>query len=288
MALVWELELPDSEKLVLLALADAANDEGVCWPSMATLARKCTKSDRTVQTSIKKLIAAGHLTQDIRLGKGALYTVHPRSGFTPEAASPPKGTTSTPEAASDNPSRTAITQKASPSSSARKRKAAAKEHRGTRIPDDWTAPSIDTLEPQARVAAAQWPTGAYEAFAEEFRLFWTGQPGAKGKKLDWRGTWCGRIIDMHSKAMRWDSHEERARGWTHRPSAWAAKPGMAGREPTSLDDNDRRQKKPKTIGELVAGHRKMELFYRQSDRQELADREAAAAARLSASEKDAA
>ncbi|MBK6707558.1 MAG: helix-turn-helix domain-containing protein [Sphingomonadales bacterium] len=39
MTVVWELDLPDSEKLALLALADNANDEGYCWPSMATLAR---------------------------------------------------------------------------------------------------------------------------------------------------------------------------------------------------------------------------------------------------------
>jgi hypothetical protein len=37
MTLVWELELPDSEKLVLLALADCANDEGHCWPGMNAL-----------------------------------------------------------------------------------------------------------------------------------------------------------------------------------------------------------------------------------------------------------
>ncbi len=36
MTAVWNLDLPDSEKLALLALADCANDEGLCWPSMAT------------------------------------------------------------------------------------------------------------------------------------------------------------------------------------------------------------------------------------------------------------
>ena len=43
---VWAVSLPDSEKLVLLALADCANDEGLCWPSMATLARKCSNSEK--------------------------------------------------------------------------------------------------------------------------------------------------------------------------------------------------------------------------------------------------
>ena len=106
MTVVWDICLPDSEKLALLALADCANDEGLCWPSMATLARKCSKSDRTVQKAIQSLCEKGHLSRDERPGKGVLYQIHPRSDCTPEKASPPKGTTQTPEAASDKPSRT--------------------------------------------------------------------------------------------------------------------------------------------------------------------------------------
>ena len=49
MTAVWSVTLPDSEKIVLLALADCANDEGLCWPSMATLAAKCSKSERDRQ-----------------------------------------------------------------------------------------------------------------------------------------------------------------------------------------------------------------------------------------------
>ena len=105
MTAVWELTLPDSEKLALLALADCANDEGLCWPSMATLARKCSKSDRTLQKAIMSLSEKGHLSRDERPGKGVLYRIHPRSDVTPEAASPPKSETNTPEAASDNPKR---------------------------------------------------------------------------------------------------------------------------------------------------------------------------------------
>lgn len=105
MTAVWELSLPDSEKLALLALADCANDEGLCWPSMATLARKCSKSDRTLQKAVIALCEKGHLSRDERPGKGVLYRIHPRSDFTPETASPPKPTTKTPEATSDNPKR---------------------------------------------------------------------------------------------------------------------------------------------------------------------------------------
>lgn len=112
MTAVWDIDLPDSEKIVLLALADSANDEGWCWPSMATLARKCSKTDRTVQGAIRDLCAAGHLTRIETRGKGCRYQVHPRKDFAPEATSPPKPVRTppkslrdTPEAASDKPSK---------------------------------------------------------------------------------------------------------------------------------------------------------------------------------------
>lgn len=106
MTVVWELDLPDSEKLALLALADNANDEGYCWPSMATLARKCTKSDRTVQRSIQSLEEKGHLTREERPGRGVLYRIHPRQDVTPDKVSPPSPCPYTPDMVSDKPSRT--------------------------------------------------------------------------------------------------------------------------------------------------------------------------------------
>lgn len=108
MSAVWALELPDSEKIVLLALADCADDNGACWPSIATLARKVSKTDRTVQAAIKGLKAKGHLGRVEIPGKGCRYTVQPRINFTPEEPSPPKAATPTPEAASDKPPITII------------------------------------------------------------------------------------------------------------------------------------------------------------------------------------
>lgn len=103
---VWKINLPASEKLVLLALADCANDEGGCWPSMATLTKKCSKGERTVQAAIKALVRAGHLSRDERLGKGCYYTVHPRNNCTPAETAPPQKLTQTPAEIADKPSRT--------------------------------------------------------------------------------------------------------------------------------------------------------------------------------------
>jgi hypothetical protein len=114
MTRVWELDLPDSDKIVLLALADCANDEGHCWPSVASLVRKCSKSERTIQGSIKRLVDEGLLVRREVPGKGCNYTVLPRTGAKSaprsddggETPAPPQGTTDTPAAAADKPSRT--------------------------------------------------------------------------------------------------------------------------------------------------------------------------------------
>ncbi|WP_420847209.1 helix-turn-helix domain-containing protein [Metapseudomonas resinovorans] len=57
----WEQSLPCSPKLILMALADAADDSGDCWPKVKTIARKCGVSERTVQRVMKDLIADGLL-----------------------------------------------------------------------------------------------------------------------------------------------------------------------------------------------------------------------------------
>jgi hypothetical protein len=57
-AMSWAFaqKLRAGEKLVLLALADRANEDGVCWPAIPSLAAKCSMSDRTVTRIIKTFL----------------------------------------------------------------------------------------------------------------------------------------------------------------------------------------------------------------------------------------
>lgn len=58
MAAVWRLKTGShTEKLVLLALADNANDSGVCWPSVGTIAKKCNLSKPSVHAHLRALEA---------------------------------------------------------------------------------------------------------------------------------------------------------------------------------------------------------------------------------------
>ena len=86
MTLAWSVPLPHAEKIVLLALSDNANDEGLCWPSVGTLTVKCGMDARTVQRIVARLGETGHVTVHERRGKSNYYTVHPRHSATPGAA----------------------------------------------------------------------------------------------------------------------------------------------------------------------------------------------------------
>ena len=62
----WQQKLRPTPKLVLMAIADSADDCGICWPAVPTVAAKCSVSDRTVQRVIKMLIADGLMIAEER------------------------------------------------------------------------------------------------------------------------------------------------------------------------------------------------------------------------------
>jgi len=80
---------------VLMVLAEMSNEGGVCWPSMATLSKRCRKSDRAVQASLKALVALGELDIDYNAGPHGTNRYRIRL----DVLRPPKSTSpSSPEA----------------------------------------------------------------------------------------------------------------------------------------------------------------------------------------------
>jgi hypothetical protein len=57
----WGKVLPPVPKIILLKLADIANDSGVCWPSVRLLASSCGVSRRTVQRHLNEFVEQGLL-----------------------------------------------------------------------------------------------------------------------------------------------------------------------------------------------------------------------------------
>ena len=115
MTQVWETaDSKGSELLLLLALADSANDQGVCWPSLPTLAKKTRMSRRYVIGLINSLVEKGWVkridTSGEKYKNSTVYRITPvnpaaplpeiggEAGSTPEVnpSSPPSEAGSTP------------------------------------------------------------------------------------------------------------------------------------------------------------------------------------------------
>jgi len=55
----WGQKLPPAPKLILMALADSANDLDECWPGISFIAKKCCVSERTVQRVLQQFEVTG-------------------------------------------------------------------------------------------------------------------------------------------------------------------------------------------------------------------------------------
>ena len=77
--LAWMMRLKSSEKLVLLRLADAADNRHVAFPGVPDIAWYTGLSERQVQRDLKSLEAAGLLLRHFRNNSSTVYTVLPSS-----------------------------------------------------------------------------------------------------------------------------------------------------------------------------------------------------------------
>lgn len=75
MSRVWSSEEPSeaNERLLLLAIADAANEEGICWPSVRALAQKCGVQPRTARKNLSRLVEQGFIERVERPGRSNVY-----------------------------------------------------------------------------------------------------------------------------------------------------------------------------------------------------------------------
>lgn len=78
MSEVWDrADASQTSLLVLLAIADFASEEGVCWPSIAVLARRARTSERHVQRVLTDLEATGWVSRNDRKGHSTVYRITP-------------------------------------------------------------------------------------------------------------------------------------------------------------------------------------------------------------------
>jgi hypothetical protein len=173
MSLVWDLDLAAGEKLVLLALADQANDEGVqCWPSVATIGKRSGQGERTVRRILRQLEDAGHITSLPRSGTSSQYHVHPGQIGTPAKLAPRPKTTDTPAKLAPKTPRTIKTKNTQD----------AREHE---LPENWEPVPFGEGS-ECRKIIDGWPPGELEIQIEHFRALHE----AKGDKFkNWQAAW---------------------------------------------------------------------------------------------------
>ena len=68
---VWEYSNQSStDLLLLLAIADHADDDGVCWPGISRLAKKTRTSERQTIRNVEKLARRGEIFLSRQCGRG--------------------------------------------------------------------------------------------------------------------------------------------------------------------------------------------------------------------------
>lgn len=77
MAACWNLQMPPTPKAVLISLADNANDDGQCWPSIATICTRTCFRRTAVIEAIAWLESHGLLVADRSNGRHSKYQITP-------------------------------------------------------------------------------------------------------------------------------------------------------------------------------------------------------------------
>jgi hypothetical protein len=180
------------EKAVLLVLATMANGQAQAWPPMTGetgLVAKCCLGERTVQRAIQALAANKHITREEKLGKGVVYTVHPRHSGTPATETPrqtdaPATQAATPATAAPKQPRTTIPKKGKPSL----------ERAKIELPDDW-APKDFGPDTQSRKVVDGWPPGEVARQLEHFRA----HHRKKGDRFrSWQDAWSTWVLNARA------------------------------------------------------------------------------------------
>lgn len=189
MSKAWDLDIPLADKMVLLALADSANEKGECWPSIEEVAKKASLSDRAVQKCLKHLVEGGHVSINRRYKKSNVFFVHPKEFYpersspeqrSPEPGSPEQKCISTPNDVHPLKNLTILNEPSKKNRQSERKRSP--DRPATRLPEDFE------LTPERRLVAEAERLPADRTFAK-FCDYWQSASGAKARKLDWDATW---------------------------------------------------------------------------------------------------
>ena len=192
---VWEHSAHGgTELLLMLAIADFADDDGRAYPAVPTLAAKCRLQQRRANYILSKLKASGELEVSANTGpRGTnryriMLPLHP--GASLHCAAPLQSMVSTPalhgikplHSSADEPSGTVINRQRGRASAPPA--PPTKSRRATRLATDWTLPDA-----YRAFCVEVRPDLNPDAVAESFRDHWIAKAGKDATKTDWLAAW---------------------------------------------------------------------------------------------------
>lgn len=80
MSACWKLQMPPTQKAVLISLADNANDAGECWPSIPTICERTCFGRTAVIEAVHWLESRHYLSADRSNGRKTRYWLTPSLG----------------------------------------------------------------------------------------------------------------------------------------------------------------------------------------------------------------
>ncbi len=189
----WDCQLKAGKKILLLALADMADENDSCFPGQRRLAEMTGCSEDTVMRGLRELEALGLLTRQRRTVTGGFRTSdrfmlhvgaqpnsqsepNPQIAGTAERASLTRNLRQpNPQIAGAKVNHPVNPKKETPNGVSKK---------GTRLPAGWL-PSDATVE----TIRQERPGLDLDIEHKNFADYWASVPGQRGLKLDWDATW---------------------------------------------------------------------------------------------------
>ena len=214
----WKQQVAPREKLILICLADAANDEDwQCWPSQRHIAAKTSYSIATVKRSLKELEEAGHINRTHRLRHDGtrtsdVYTLAV-SRAQPDTTVQPDTTPVQPDTGEGYP-----------------------VDRGTRSRLTYHEPSLEpSTEPKENLSCSPAPPSSERASPpDRFEEFWAAYPRKVGKQKA-RAKFTAACKRADPQAVIDGAHQlasdpNRVDQFTPHPTTWLERDGW-GDEP---------------------------------------------------------
>lgn len=211
---VYDSDLTDIyEVSVMLALANHADDDGVCYPSTSRICELSRMKRRGVNGVIKRLQERGYLEVKMNAGPGGknLYKVIPTPALrapgtqcrpAPHRPGPRHPTHITPAPHADEPSITINEPSITDNAGAQpdKNSDPPDKPQKFRLPEGW----VPSQQDSEYALSKNLNEAEIEEIAYDFHAYWTDRTDAGGRKSarGWSATWQGRVRDQAPKYIR--------------------------------------------------------------------------------------